>query len=311
VKQLFLAFACLPVAGCILSGGDHGPAAQLDVGTPTPQRFREVDIQGTTRGVVQHDLCVSADVPTGFIVPLALVDDGAYAPLDGAPLQPDKFTDLDCPDSGVAWARVEWDTVTGHGLMTLAHSTTEVSGQANVTPTGGGEPCPECAGGGGDDIDGGFGFEPDASWDFEPDAAWDIDASWDDAGFAAHHPVYFSSGSQVELTGTGFAGYDVTIGEPVFVSDFVESVPLHVDYRAVGDLAAAPAANVTVGMAWQPDISGYALGGSPGVDTSSGTFRTDVHGDAYLLVSTDVECSYLFAVTPDGGTSPAGSLACF
>jgi hypothetical protein len=110
-----------------------------------------------------------------------------------------------------------------------------------------------------------------------------------------------------------FEGYDVIAEEPMQVGTSTWGIALHVEYRTSGGLDAAPAANVTVTMVWQPFLDpSYIVGGSPGLDAEGGTFRTDVDGDAYLLLSSDAFCydEVLFATTPDGGTGLVTTLGC-
>jgi hypothetical protein len=294
--------------GCVINGGSDAPPVQLNVGAPSAIGFQEVFIASGVRGTVVHDVCVSTDVSTGFVVPVGLVDIGSYGPVEGAPVQSTPFEDLDCPTEGAGWARITWATVTGRGLITLIHSASRGQDATGLDHT--------------EALDASFHEEPDAGWDVEPDAGWDVtdggwdfeaDAGWDydpdtDWGFRA-----FASGSQVLLQGTSFEGYDVLAGELEQVGSSAWSVPLHVDYRASGTLDATAAANVSVAMVWQPSLdSSYIVGGSPGVNVDDGVFSTDIHGDAYLLVSSDALCYdyVLFGTTPDGGTGLVTTLGC-
>jgi hypothetical protein len=133
-----------------------------------------------------------------------------------------------------------------------------------------------------------------------------------DAGFE-YVPHEFSSGGQTLLEGAAFEGYDVIAGELEQVGATTWSLPLHVDYRASGTLDATPVSGVTVRMVWQPFLDPFLIvGGSPGIDAENGLIVTDVHGDAYILLSDEALCYdyVLFGTTPDGGTALVTSLGC-
>ena len=259
----------LPLGACVINGGNEAPPVQLEVGTPTARAFVEtvVDSSGTARGAVKHDVCVSADTPTGYIVPVELLDVGAMGPVGGAPLQTEPFADSGCPAAGLGWAMLEWDTTTGDARATLQHSATR-------------------------------GLEGDTE-EAEPDGGFET--------------IAFASGGTTVLTGEAFGGYDVYADEFEQVGEFTWAIPLHVEYRETETLTATPAVNVTVAMLFQPDASGYIVGGSPGVDLESGTFRTDATGSAYLLISDSLLCTdtVMFATTPDTGTTLVATMACF
>jgi hypothetical protein len=303
IRALIAAGLVAGSGGCIINGGHDAPLAQFEVGAPDPVGFGEVPIEGIVRGAVKHDVCVSANVATGYVVPTDLFDDlGAIGPDTGAPLQSTPFADLDCPTTGIGWARIVWYTVTGRGLLTLQYSTSQVDAPPqDLAPFVDAGEVP----------DAGDWFEPDAGDWFEPDAdvfAPDADPFAPDAGFFA-----FSAGAQTLLEGVAFEGYDVTAGDPSPITDSSStwSLPLHADYRPAGDLAASPVANVTVRMVW-PDFfdPSLILGGSPGVGQDY--FTSDVRGDAYLLLSADAFCNdyTMFGTTPDGGTTLVTTLGC-
>ena len=114
------------------------------------------------------------------------------------------------------------------------------------------------------------------------------------------------------LDGERFAGYDVVVEAPTAAGPAL-SVPVVVDYRAAGALAAAPAEGVPLAISLLP--AGPVLLGS-----SSGGVEepivTDPDGRVYLFLdAASLDCGlaaeYAIFVTPTGGgTTLAGTLPC-
>jgi hypothetical protein len=104
------------LGGCVIGDDGEGSTVRFEAGAPAAVDF--------VPGRVVHEVCIAVDVEEGFVRPVALVDDGAIGPGDGAAIQPDPLDGVECPtgDEWTGFARIEWRTHTGRAVVTFERS---------------------------------------------------------------------------------------------------------------------------------------------------------------------------------------------